>query len=93
MPKTIKNVSVNTLATKGWLRTVSTLHCMQRRNIVTKNEEKAEVQNAILTPVFQSKNSSSGSQTSGLEDRDRENKKSPIIQGEMVTIGLNHLVL
>lgn len=76
--KTIKNVSVNTLATKGWLRTISILYWMQRGNIVTKNEVKAEVLNAIFTSVFQSKNIwYSGSQTSELEDRDRENNKPP----------------
>lgn len=91
--KTIKNVSVNTLATKGWLRTLSILYWMQRGNTMTKNEEKAEVMNAFFTSDFQSKNSySSGSQTPELEDRDRKSK-APIIQGEMVSIVLHHLLV
>lgn len=67
---------------------------LERGNIVTKNEEKAEVLNAIFTSVSQSKNIwYSGSQTSELENRDRKNNKPPIIQGEMDSIVLNHLVL
>lgn len=93
VPKIIKNVSVNTLPTKGWLRTISILYWMKRRNM-TKNEEKAEVLNAIFTSILRSKSSwSSGSQTSELKDRDREKNKPPVIHGEMVSIVLNHSVL
>ncbi|KAK4831532.1 LOW QUALITY PROTEIN: hypothetical protein QYF61_018134, partial [Mycteria americana] len=89
---TIKNVSVNTLTKKGGLRRISTLYWMQGGNIVTKDEEKAEVLNAILASVFNSKSSCSwGTQPPQLEDREGEQKEAPIIQGEMVSDLLHHL--
>ncbi|KAK4827442.1 hypothetical protein QYF61_017999 [Mycteria americana] len=57
-------------------------------NIVTKDEEKAEVLNAFFAPVFNSKTSCSPPE---LEDRDGEQNEAPIIQGEMVSDLLHHL--
>ncbi|GAB0206514.1 hypothetical protein GRJ2_003117000 [Grus japonensis] len=65
---------------------------MQGGNIVTKDEEKAEVLNAFFASVFNSKTSSSpGTQPRELEDRDGEQNEAPKIQGEMVSNLLHHL--
>jgi len=55
-------------------------------NVVTKDEEMAEVFNAIFASVFNSKTSCSlGTQSPELEDRDGEKNEAPIIEGEMVS--------
>jgi len=57
-------------------------------NLVTKNEEKAEVPNAFFASVF---NSSPDTQPPEQEDRDGEQKETPRIQGEMVSDLLHHI--
>ncbi|KAK4829746.1 LOW QUALITY PROTEIN: hypothetical protein QYF61_006455 [Mycteria americana] len=61
-------------------------------NIATKDEEKAEVPNALFASVFTSQTSyPQGIQPPELEDRDREQNKPPIIQEEAVNDLLCHL--
>ncbi|KAK4820464.1 hypothetical protein QYF61_027746, partial [Mycteria americana] len=60
-------------------------------NIMTKDEEKAEVLKAFFVSAFNSKTScSAGTQPPELEDRDREQNKPPIIQGEKMVSDLLH---
>ncbi|KAK4829727.1 hypothetical protein QYF61_006188 [Mycteria americana] len=61
-------------------------------NTVTKDEEKAEVLNAVFASVFNSRaNCSLGTQPLELEDRDGDQNGAPIIQGETVSDLLHHL--
>lgn len=55
-------------------------------NIVTKDEKKAEVQNAFFASVFNAETTCSlNSQHSELEERDRERNDTPITHEEMVS--------
>lgn len=57
-----------------------------------KDEHKAEVLNAFLASVFISKaNSSQGTQSTELEDGNREGDDAPMIQWENVSELLHHL--
>ena len=88
----MKNVSINTLATKGRLRRISILYWMRGGNILSKDKEKAEVVNAFFASVFNYKTScSQGTQPTELEDGDWEQNEAPIIQGKMVSNLLHHL--
>lgn len=52
-----KKASLNTLATEGGLRRVSTLYWRPGEEIVAKAEEKAAVLNAFFASVFNGKTS------------------------------------
>jgi len=61
-------------------------------NIANKDEEKAEVLNALFASVFNSQNGySQGSQLPVLQGREGERNKPPIIQKEAVNDMLCHL--
>ncbi|KAK4810005.1 LOW QUALITY PROTEIN: hypothetical protein QYF61_004912 [Mycteria americana] len=85
---TVKNVSINTLATKGGLRRISILYWMWGGNTVTKAEEKAE--SLIVRPVVLGVPSPLSWKTAGVFQLGEQNE-APMIQGEMVTNLLLHL--
>jgi len=59
---------------------------------VTKDEEKAEMFNALFASVFNSKtNCSLGTKPPEPEDNDGEQNKAPVIQGDMVSDIQHHL--
>ncbi|GAB0175853.1 mitochondrial enolase superfamily member 1 [Grus japonensis] len=65
---------------------------MRGGNIVTKDEEKAEVLHAFFASVLNSKTSCPlGTQPPELEDRDGEQSEAPITQGEIVSNLLHQL--
>lgn len=60
--------------------------------ILTRGEEKVRLFNTFFVSVFNSKtNCSWGIQPPELEDRDREQNKALVMQGEMVIDFLYHL--
>lgn len=58
---------------------------------MTKDEEKVEVLNAAFSFILNKTNCSQATQPIDLEDRDREQSRAPIIQGEMVRDLLHYL--
>ena len=63
-----------------------------RGNIVTKDEEKDEVLNALFASVFNSKTSCPlGTQPLELEERGKKQNEAPIIQQEMVSQLIQHI--
>lgn len=63
-----------------------------RRNLVTEDEQKAEVLYTFFASVSNSEtNCSAGTQPPELENRDKEQNEVPIIQEEMISDLLHHL--
>lgn len=61
------------------------------RNIVTKDEGKAEVSNTFFVSVFNRKTAyPQGNQPPELLDRDREQNRCPAIHAEVVSDLLSH---